>query len=68
MANKLLEIGKASLRAAENDVSPPESTRSSESVKWLQSAFNIIERSDETDFAGIAVLKVRLDRTVTHTR
>ncbi|KAK7688019.1 hypothetical protein QCA50_008389 [Cerrena zonata] len=64
VASKLLEIGKSSLRAAQNDVSPQESTRSSESVKWLQSAFSIIERSDDSELAGVAVLKRSILRSL----
>ncbi|CAL1696816.1 unnamed protein product [Somion occarium] len=64
LASRLLEIGKSSLRAAQDDVSALELGRSSESVKWLQSAFSVIERSDDQELAGTADLKRSILRSL----
>jgi Meiosis protein SPO22/ZIP4 like len=60
LASKVLEIGRSLLTGCGRDNGKKIDTRAEEAVSWLQKAFSLAERLDDTLTAGATELKVGL--------
>lgn len=63
MASRILGIGKEILKtssrvSADGLVPPADAKRAQDAVKWIQRAFSLIEKMEDTDTAGVVDLKV----------
>lgn len=61
LAASVLDIGKAILKAASRSVEiqqDADGRKASEAIEWIQSAFAMVEKTENTATPGIADLKV----------